>query len=175
VTPAPLLAIALAASAQAAAPAAVPAAGGAVLIEAQDVRYSFKKREVRFTNRGGQVTLTRDDGRLSCDELVTRTDAAGKVESATCQGAVKFVRAERTLACTRAVFEAAADRIVCEGDAVLREGGTEARGARLVYELKADEVRFEGTPGKPVQITVPGEELDARKGELERRRKELRK
>jgi lipopolysaccharide export system protein LptA len=173
--------LALAALAQqpaAGAPATRPASAAAataapVRVDADKVHYAFQKREVTFT--GAPVVLTRDDARLTCRELLARTDAAGQVQVATCQGDVKLTRADRVLTCLKAVFEAGPDRVTCEGDAVLREGGSEARGARLVYDLGADEVRFEGTPGKPVQILVPGAELDERQQELERRRKEARR
>jgi len=152
-------------------PAAATAAP--VRVDADKVLYAFQKREVTFT--GAPVVLTRGDTRLTCEKLLARTDPAGQVQVATCQGDVKLVRAERVLTCAKAVFEAGPDRVTCEGDAVLREGGSEARGTRVVYDLKADEVRFEGAPGKPVQIFVPGAELDERQQEMERRRKEARR
>jgi lipopolysaccharide export system protein LptA len=155
---------------------AQPAAGRTVApvrVDAAQVHYAFQKREVVFT--GAPVTLTRDDARLTCKRLVAKTDAAGQVEVATCQGDVRLVRGERVLTCGRAVFEAARDRVTCEGDPVLRERGTEGRGTLLVYDLAADEVRFEGEPGKPVRIQVPGDELEQRRKQLDERRKEARK
>ena len=79
-------------------------------------------------------------------------------------------RGQRTVTCDRAVFENASDRVVCEGNPVLRDGGTEAQGSRLVYDLRADEAKLEGAV-----ITLPGAEVEQRQRDLEQRRKERRK
>jgi lipopolysaccharide export system protein LptA len=168
-----ILAVALAPSAPAASHMATPA-GTLLVIEAEHVQYEFKKHAVTFSGRE-PVKLTREDAQLTCKELVTQQDAAGKVESATCRGDVRLVRGERVLTCARAVFEAKADRVTCEGDPVLREGGSEAHGHVLFYDLGADEVRFEGKPGEPVRIQLPGDEVEARRKALAERRKEQRK
>jgi lipopolysaccharide export system protein LptA len=126
---------------------------------------------VTFTGKDGKpVTMTRDDARLSCARLVAHTGEAGQIESATCTGDVRFVRGERLVTCEKATFDGAAERLVCEGNPVLKDGGTEARGARLVYDLKADQANLEGAV-----ITVPGEQVEARQKALEDRRKERRR
>jgi lipopolysaccharide export system protein LptA len=148
-------------------PAAAPDAAP-VTIEAPEFRYSMKSREVVFT--GNPVTLTRDDAKLTCKRLVAKNDANGKIAQATCSGDVRFVRGERVLTCDRALFTEADERIVCEGNPVLRDGATEARGTRLVYDLRADEARLEGA-----RVTMPGAEVEARRRELEARRREQKK
>ena len=148
---------------------AAPATTSPVRVDADQVHYAFQKREVIFT--GAPVTLTRDDAKLTCKRLVARTDAAGQVEVATCTGDVKLVRAERVLTCEKAVFESVPNRVTCEGDPVLREGGTEGRGARLVYDLGADEVKLEGDAEHPVRFVVSGEQVDQKQREVEERRK----
>jgi len=158
------LAIALAALAGPGAPArAAP-----VRVDADEVHYAFQKREVTFTAKDAKpVTMTRDDAILTCRRLVAKTDDAGQIVSAACAGDVRFTRGARVVTCARATFEAAAERVICEGAPVLRDGGTEARGTRLVYELQSDEAKLEGA-----QITLPGDEVEERRKELEQRRKE---
>jgi lipopolysaccharide export system protein LptA len=158
----------------AAAPAATAAAAKAapVRVDAAEVRYAFQRREVTFT--GKPVTLTREDARLTCARLVAKNDEAGEIATATCEGDVRFLRGERLVTCDRATYDNAAARVTCEGDAVLRDRGSEARGTRLVYELRTDEVKLEGGQG-PVRITLPGDEVDARRREMDQRRKERRK
>ena len=176
-----MIAAVLASAALAAAPARPPAATAAaaagarsspVHVDAAEVRYAFQRREVVFT--GKPVTLTREDARLTCARLVAKNDEAGEIATATCEGDVRFLRGERVVTCDRATYENAAARVTCDGNAVLRDGQSEARGTRLVYELRTDEVKLEGGEG-PVKITLPGEEVDARRRELEQRRKERRK
>ena len=165
------VAIALSALAGAAAPAAEAARATPVRVDAENVVYAFQKREVTFTGKDGKpVTMTRDDTRLSCQKLVAHTDEAGQIVDAICSGDVRLLRGARVVTCERATFDGAADRVVCEGNPVLRDGGSEARGTRLVYELKADQANLEGAV-----ITLPGEEVDARQKVLEQRRKERKK
>jgi lipopolysaccharide export system protein LptA len=139
-----------------------------VQVDAENVLYAFQKREVTFTGKAGRpVVMRRDDARLTCLRLVARTDEAGQIVSAACSGDVRFTRGDRVVTCERATYEGVADRIVCEGNPVLREGGAEARGARLVYDLRSDEAKLEGAV-----ITVPGDEVEQRRREIEQRRRE---
>jgi lipopolysaccharide export system protein LptA len=168
------LAVALAALAATSAPARpAPAAAEKatpVRVDADEVHYAFQKREVTFTGKDSKpVTMVRDDARLSCRRLVAKTDEAGQIVSAACTGDVRLTRGERLVTCERATFEAAAERIVCEGNPVLRDGGSEARGTRLVYLLESDEARLEGA-----NITLPGDEVEARRRALEEKRRRER-
>jgi lipopolysaccharide export system protein LptA len=119
---------------------------------------------VTFT--GKPVVLTRADARLTCARLVAKNDARGEIAQAVCTGDVRFVRGERLVTCEKATYEAAAARLVCEGEPVLKDGPSEARGTRLVYDLRADEARLEGA-----KIVLPGAEVDARQRALEERRR----
>ena len=144
-----------------------------VRADASDVHYAFQRREVLFTGRPGKpVTLTRDDAVLTCARLVAKNDEAGQIVTATCEGDVRLVRGERIVTCDTAVYENPEARVTCSGGAVLHDAGAEARGARLVYELRSDEVKLEGGGDGPVRITLPGEEVEARKKQVAERRKE---
>ncbi len=165
------LAIALAALAGAATPAAEAARATPVRVDAENVVYAFQKREVTFTGKDGKpVTMTRDDARLSCSRLVAHTDEAGQIQSATCSGDVRFVRGQRLVTCDRATYDGAAEQLVCEGNPVLKDGGSEAHGSRLVYDLKADQANL-----ADAVITVPGEQVEQRQKALEAQRKERKK
>ncbi|HET8538718.1 MAG TPA: LptA/OstA family protein [Anaeromyxobacter sp.] len=162
------LAIALSALAGAAAPADEAARAAPVRVDAEHVVYAFQKREVTFTGKDGKpVVMTRDDARLSCRKLVAHTDEAGQIVTAACSGDVRLTRGARVVTCERATFDGPSDRVVCEGNPVLKDGGSEARGTRLVYELRADQANLEGAV-----ITLPGEEVEQRQKALEARRKE---
>ncbi len=149
-------------------PPATTAAPTPVRVDADQVHYAFQRREVTFT--GTPVTLRRDDATLTCRRLVAKNDAQGQIAQATCTGDVRFTRGTRLVTCERATFDNAAARIVCEGNPVLHDGPSEARGTRLIYELRSDEARLEGA-----KITLPGSEVETRQRELEERRKEGRK
>ncbi len=155
--------------------AAVPSSSvpgkGPVRVDADQVRYAFQRGEVVFTGTPAKpVTLTRDDARLTCRRLVAQTDAGGRIASASCTGEVRFSRGNKAVTCERATFDDAQDRIVCEGNAVLRDAGSEARGTKLVYELATDEVQLaDGV------VTLPGEQVEARRKALEAKRKEAKR
>jgi lipopolysaccharide export system protein LptA len=154
------------------APAAAEVARASpVRVDAENVVYAFQKREVTFTGKDGKpVVMTRDDARLACQKLVAHTDEAGQIVGATCSGDVRLTRGTKVVTCEHATFDGPANRVVCEGNPVLKEGGSEARGARLVYELETDQANLEGAT-----ITLPGEEVDARQKALDERRKERKK
>ncbi len=165
------LATLLAALAGAATPAADAARPAPVRVDADQVHYAFQKREVTFTGKAAKpVTMTRDDAKLTCKKLVAKTDDAGQIVSAACAGDVRFTRGARVVTCDHATFEAALDRVTCEGDPVLRDGNSEVRAVRLVYELQTDEAKAEGA-----KITLPGEEVEQRRKALEQRRKERKR
>jgi lipopolysaccharide export system protein LptA len=160
-------ALALAALAAVASPKP-PGAPAPVRVDADEVHYAFQKREMTFTGKDAKlVTMTRADARLSCRKLVARTDDGGQIVSAACTGDVRFTRGDRVVTCDRATFDAATERVICEGNPVLKDAASEVRAARLVYELRTDEARAEGA-----QITLPGDEVEARRKALEERRKE---
>lgn len=151
----------------AATPAAEAARPAPVRVDAEEVHYAFQKGEVTFLGKEAKpVTLTRDGATLTCRRLVAKTDAGGQILTAACAGDVRFTRGTRVVTCDRATFDAAADRVICEGDPVMKDGGAEVRATRLVYELRTDEAKAEGA-----KLTLPGAEVEQRRKELEARRK----
>ncbi len=138
-----------------------------VRVDADVVHYAFQRHQVTFTGTAAKpVTMTRDDAKLTCKQLVAQTDETGRITSAACSGDVHFARGARAVTCDRATFDDAQERIVCEGNpVVLRDAGSEARGARLVYELRNDEVQLD-----QAVVTLPGEQVEARQKALEARR-----
>jgi lipopolysaccharide export system protein LptA len=137
------------------APASAPARPVPAHVEADVIRYNWTTRKVTMVGKPF-VTLTREDLVLTCRRLVGDNDASGQLARATCEGEVKLVRATRTVTCERALYDRDAARVICEGNPVLRDGETEARGKRLTYLLAADEVLLE----EAVQATVPSSQID---------------
>ena len=124
-------------------------------VTADVIRYNWSTRKVTMVGKPF-VTLTRLDMVLTCRRLLGDNDAAGQLARATCEGDVKLVRGTRIVTCEHAQYDRDAARIVCEGNPVLRDGETEARGKRLTYMLEADEVLLE----EAVQATVPSEQIE---------------
>jgi lipopolysaccharide export system protein LptA len=145
--------------------AELPASGGPVSIDADQFKYVYPKRQIIFTGNPF-VRMTRDDAVLTCRRLVAENDEAGRIVRAICTGDVKLERGTRTVTCESATFLNAEGRLVCEGHPVLQDGGTIARGDVLTYDLASDEVML-----RPVNITMPPAEVDARQKEYQSRRK----
>jgi len=164
--------VALALAALGAQPAGVPGKTGPVRVDAAEVKYLYPKRQAIFS--GAPVRLTRDDAVLTCRRLVATNDEAGRIVRAVCSGDVHLTRGPRVVSCDTAVYEDAAARVTCDGSpVVLKDGETEARGERLVYDLGTDEVtlgKASAQSGSSVVITAPGDEIEQRQKELEQRR-----
>jgi lipopolysaccharide export system protein LptA len=124
-------------------------------VDADLIRYNWSTRKVTMVGKPF-VTLTREDLVLTCRRLVGDNDATGQLARATCEGDVKLVRGSRIVTCDRAQYDRDAARVICEGNPVLRDGETEARGKRLTYLLIPDEVLLE----EAVQATLPAQQLE---------------
>jgi lipopolysaccharide export system protein LptA len=143
---------------------AAPGGSGPVRVDAEEVRYLYRTRQVIFTGKP-HVRLTRDGMVLTCRRLVADNDEQGRIAQAVCTGEVRLVRGPLVVTCETATYAAAAEQVLCEGEPVLRDGATEARGERLTYDLGSDEV----TLVKP-DILVPEAEVEARRREVGSRR-----
>jgi lipopolysaccharide export system protein LptA len=137
-------------------------------VDADEAQYAFQRREVTFSGKR-PVVLTREDATLTCRRIVAKTDEGGQIVSAACTGDVRFARGARLVTCDQAVFEEAAERVICTGNCVLKDAGSEAHGTRLVYDLRADAVNLENAI-----ITLPGAEIEQRRREVEEKRKAKR-
>jgi lipopolysaccharide export system protein LptA len=138
-----------------AAPSPSPAKPVPAHVDADVIRYNWSTRKVTMLGKPF-VTLTREDMVLTCRRLVGDNDVTGQLARATCEGDVKLVRGSRIVTCERAQYDRDAARVVCEGNPMLKDGETEARGKRLTYLLAADEVLLE----EAVQATVPAAQID---------------
>jgi lipopolysaccharide export system protein LptA len=143
------------ASAPASPAAAATATPVPAKVQADVIRYNWTTRKVKMEGKPF-VTITREDMVLTCRHLVGDNDVYGQMARATCEGDVKLVRGTRVVTCERAQYDRDAARVICEGNPVLRDGETEARGKKLTYLLVADEVLLE----EAVQATVPGEKVE---------------
>ena len=161
-------ALLVALAALAAPPAAEMARRTPVRVDADEGQYAFQKHEVTFSGKR-PVTLTREDATLVCRRIVAKTGETGQVVAAVCSGDVRFTRGARIVTCEQATYDDAAERVVCEGNVVLRDAGSEAHGAKLVYDLRTDQAKLEGAV-----ITLPGAEIEQRRQAMDERRKKER-
>ncbi len=143
----------------------LPATGGTqITVSADKVRYIFTKRQAIYT--GNPVRLTRGDSVLTCKRLEAQLDESDQVQTANCQGDVRFDRGDRTVTCEKATYDEPAARLTCEGDPVIKSGGITAHGSLLVYDLERDEVTMDKVDGE-----APGSDVDRWQQQNQPRRK----
>lgn len=143
----------------------LPASGdGTVTISAERVNYNLRKHRIDYT--GNPVRLTRGDEILTCKRLGAQLDDAEQVQVATCEGDVRFVRADKVVTCAKATYDETASRLTCEGSPTLKSGAMSASGSRLVYDLASDEVTMDDVHGD-----VPANQADQRLQSFQARRK----
>ncbi len=138
--------------------------GGTVSVSAKQFRYNVQKRLLEYT--GDPVRFTRGDAVLTCKRLGAQLDDAGQVTRGTCEGDVRFERGDKVVTCARALYEAAAARLTCEGKPAFRIGPVTGTGEKLVYDLDKDEVTVDAPAGE-----VPSDEADRLTKQAEDRRK----
>ncbi len=145
--------------------ARLPAAGGgSVTVSAKQFRYNIQKRLVEYT--GDPVRFTRGDAVLTCKRLGASLDEGGEVTRSTCEGDVRFERGDKIVTCGKALYDAAAARLTCEGAPAFKIGPVTGKGKLLVYDLDKDEVVVDGPTG-----TIEGDEADRLTKELQERQK----
>ncbi len=145
--------------------ARLPAAGGGdVTVSAKQFRYNVQKRLLEYT--GDPVRFTRGDAVLTCKRLSALLDeGGGEVTRGTCEGEVRFERGDKVVTCEKAVYEAAASRLTCEGSPAFRLGVVTGKGKLLVYDLAKDEVFVDAPTGE-----VPSADADRLTREAQERR-----
>lgn len=91
-------------------------------------------------------------------------EGAKQPETLVAVGGVEIRQGERAARCQRADYARSEERIVCRGDAVLRDGADELRGDSIVFDLARRRVTVEG--GTRLAVTPEAEEETRRSGPL---------
>jgi lipopolysaccharide export system protein LptA len=114
---------------------------------------SIRSDELEATEQEGARTLTfrsqvevqRGDLTLRAEELQAfYPPGAKQPRELSASGGVTVVQGARSARCDRAVYEHAAARVVCRGNAELREGEDRIRGERIAFDLAERRVFVEG-------------------------------
>jgi lipopolysaccharide transport protein LptA len=148
-------------------PAAARLTPGAAGVRALDGSepFSIRSDELEASDVAGRRTLTFRRGvEARQGDLVLRTALleATYPEGAThpgelvATGGVEIRQGDRAARCQRADYVRREERIVCRGDAVLRDGDDELRGEAIVFDLARRRVTVEG--GTRVAVTPEPEE-----------------
>jgi len=164
---APGLALALALLAAPTVASLPVAGGGQVTVSAKQFKYNFQRQRLEYT--GDPVRFTRGDSRLACKRLVASLEKGGEVREATCEGDVRFERGDKVVTCEKAIYQAAAQRLTCEGKPAIKTPELSATGSLLVYDLASDEVTMDAPAG-----SVPASVVDPKVKQYQEKRKQKR-
>jgi lipopolysaccharide export system protein LptA len=121
-------------------------------ITSETVEGDQKKNTVTFK---GNVVAKQEGTTLYADTLVIYHDGESRrVREIVATGNVKVVQLDRRATSRRAIFNQDENKIILEGDAVVREGDNVVRGERITYYLNEERSIVEGGKGGRVTTSI---------------------
>jgi lipopolysaccharide export system protein LptA len=127
-------------------------------ITSDTVEADQKQNTVTFK---GNVVAKQEDTTLYANTLIIYYDPdTKKLKEIMAVGNVKLVQLERRATSDKATFQQEENRIVLDGEAVVREGENVIRGERIIYYVDQEKSVVEGGKGSRVntRITPPSKE-----------------
>jgi len=118
------------------------------------------QRQNRVTFKGN-VVARQEDTTLYANILVIHYDAdTKKPKEIVALGNVKLVHLERRATSQKATFQQGENKIILDGEAVVREGENVIRGERIIFYVEEERSIVEGEKGSRVntRITPPPKE-----------------
>jgi lipopolysaccharide export system protein LptA len=127
-------------------------------ITSDTVEADQKKNTVTFK---GDVVAKQEETTLYANTLVIHYDPdTKKLKEIMAVGNVKLVQLERRASSHKATFQQNENRVVLDGEAVVREGENVIRGERIIFYVDEEKSIVEGGKGSRVntRITPPPKE-----------------
>ena len=106
-------------------------------------RCSYEARGQRVTC-SGNVVVTREDVKISCQRLEAEIDAAGRIVKLACHEQVEIVTQSRVARSDLARYDAKSDELVLDGNARVAQGQSRLAGQVIVLDLETGDVQVEG-------------------------------
>ena len=125
---------------------------GPIDIQSDTVEANQKQNSVVFK---GNVVAKQEDATLHANLLTIHYDPnTKKLKDIVASGNVKIVQLDRRATGNQVVFDQDENKVVLEGDAVLREGDNVIRGERVIYYVNEERSIVEGGKGGRVNTTI---------------------
>ncbi len=103
----------------------------------------------------GNVIARQDDITLYANIATIQYDPESKgVKTVVATGNVKIVQQNRRATCQRISFQQDENKVILEGDVVIREGDNVIRGERVIYYINEERSVVEGGKGGRVNTTI---------------------
>jgi lipopolysaccharide export system protein LptA len=121
-------------------------------ITSDTVEGDQKQNRVTFK---GNVIAKQEDATLYANMVVVYYDTEmKKMKEIVATGNVRIVQLDRRATCQKATFYQIENKIVLEGEAVIREGENVVRGEKVVYLVEEERSYVEGGKGGRVVTTI---------------------
>ncbi len=120
-----------------------------------------KQNRVTFK---GNVVAKQEEATLYANTVVVIYDSEmKKMKEIVASGSVRIVHLDRRATCQKATFYQIENKIVLEGEAVIREGENVVRGERVIYLIDEERSYVEGGKGGRVTTTITPSSREERK------------
>lgn len=102
-----------------------------------------------------QVVARQQDLEIHCDDLIIHfNERDDDITHLVAKGNVRILQKDWRATCEEAVYDHTQDRIVLEGNPVIRQGLNEVRGKRVIFFVKENRSVVEGGEGGRVEVTL---------------------
>jgi lipopolysaccharide export system protein LptA len=109
-----------------------------------------------------EVVARQKDLAIHCDDLtIYFNEDDTDITRLVSKGNVRIVQMDRRASCQEAVYDRVTNRIILEGDPVIRQGENEVRGERVIFFVAENRSVVEGGEKGRVRVTLIPERREA--------------
>lgn len=134
-----------------------------IRVSAETLVWDHKGHRATFHQ---EVVARQTDLTIYCDDLIIYfNEDDSDVTRLVAKGNVRITQMDRRASCEEAMYDRSQNRIVLEGNPVIRQGENEVRGKRVTFFLNEERSIVESGPGDRVKVTLvpeqeePGDKL----------------
>lgn len=121
-------------------------------VSAKTLEWDHKGHKATFHQ---EVVARQQDLEIHCDDLIIYfNENDDDVTRLVAKGNVRILQMDRRASCEEAVYDRSNNRIVLEGDPVIRQGQNEVRGKRVIFYVGENRSVVEGGEGGRVKVTL---------------------
>jgi lipopolysaccharide export system protein LptA len=123
-----------------------------IRVSAKTLEWDHKAHRATFHS---EVVARQKDLEIYSDDLmVFFNETDNDVTRLVAKGNVTIIQLDRRATCEEAVYDRSQNRLVLEGDPVIRQGQNEVRGRRVIFYVEERRSVVEGGEGGRVKVTL---------------------
>jgi len=130
-----------------------------ICVSAKTLVWDHKGHKATFRH---EVVAEQENLTIHCDDLtIYFNEDDSDITHLVSKGNVRIVQMDWRASCEEAMYDRVENRIVLEGDPVIRQGGNEVRGKRIIFFLAENRSVVEGGEGGRVKVTLIPESVES--------------